>query len=1122
MNIKGVHMKKVINYKISTAVLLLAGLFATGGCTKSLFKQSVPTDSTSMVRPEAKALVDVNAEYLYVPSSLYSTRTTDSTFPMYMGEAKIVRLSFDENNLQVVEVDPESQFSGNPVNNKPVLSIPVSHVDYRCSLDAYGNCTNHEELDTSKPWSNRSYIQLQPDKLAAQEVNFLPVDISNLFYPCYQVVSSNFVNYKLEKDALNVDIEKIYKTDISNKKCEGNLKSLSDITFSVVYHYSMVKLNTLISSTYKPFAYSRKEESTFGFFDTDTLKLGVDNNNLQSGEKLFLNRWNPAKSAITYYLTSNFNKPENAKIKTATIAAIQNINNTLVKSGANFQIVLKDAPDDFNPGDLRNNAIIMVEEPVNYGILGYGPTAANPRTGEIVKGHVAMYAGVMKETIQRAYDDLLLEKKPGVQSALAKTQQIIDAATGSISVGNSTSGSMTLGTSIIKDFNTMATYAAGMGSAVAAPIRSLNTSSNSPLRSIKSSSLSARIADVQARAERLAVHKVSLREIQALEDNDLARQQIMSVHCYYDADAGAIESSIEGDIDQILKSVNYKAWADLSDDERTKVIDAIMPFLWIPTLTHEMGHNLGLRHNFAGSEDKDNFYTADELKGMGISRQFSYSSVMDYGYHSNKELQVMGKYDIAALRFGYAEKVEIVDATTKAVSLTTLDKFRADPTLTLKPYKFCTDEHVDVNPNWKRFDEGTSLVEIAGHWLKYYEDSYRYRSFRNGLQDFSLIDDLKAAGRIQGLLFNLRMMFERYDDIKNTFNLADNAPEWAQFDFLKDLKTATIAAANFYVSILQTPDTLCAAAQASDPTKIIAVVPLRQISTNAISCLDAANVQIPAQFKIVGQAGRAFQSKKDPSSTNNYMDQIDVRGQWINKLLAVKMLTMRQTGVEPYDTYTDNFLDMADVKDKVQKALSDILLDEVVAPVAIFTVSGQTITAPMQVKMYNTARSLNTHIILNPLSPAARAAFGLPNDNIEFQAQVAKYLKNYLPSQQQKDDPASLLNAITVRSSLSSLDNPSDFVITKIGLTPLAVNKQSSIALAMVNNAGTVEVLSRIDGDKLQAIANDVAGGKVAPADASADEKAAYAMSAGTLANFLGGVYDDKPFYSMTLRSLAQ
>lgn len=92
---------------------------------------------------------------------------------------------------------------------------------------------------------------------------------------------------------------------------------------------------------------------------------------------------------------------------------------------------------------------------------------------------------------------------------------------------------------------------------------------------------------------------------------------------------------------------------------------------------HELGHTLGLRHNFAGSYDslnyKDRYWelrndgnmqprawdpiTDAEIEGRIM--EFQYSTVMDYGNNfivTNAE--GLGKYDHAAIKLGYGDLVE--------------------------------------------------------------------------------------------------------------------------------------------------------------------------------------------------------------------------------------------------------------------------------------------------------------------------------------------------------------------------------------------------------------------------------------------------------------------------------
>ncbi len=60
-------------------------------------------------------------------------------------------------------------------------------------------------------------------------------------------------------------------------------------------------------------------------------------------------------------------------------------------------------------------------------------------------------------------------------------------------------------------------------------------------------------------------------------------------------------------------SGELKAWEELSVTEKQFLLDLIMAEKFASTLIHELGHSLGLRHNFRGSEDVKNFYTKEEL-----------------------------------------------------------------------------------------------------------------------------------------------------------------------------------------------------------------------------------------------------------------------------------------------------------------------------------------------------------------------------------------------------------------------------------------------------------------------------------------------------------------------------
>ena len=155
---------------------------------------------------------------------------------------------------------------------------------------------------------------------------------------------------------------------------------------------------------------------------------------------------------------------------------------------------------------------------------------------------------------------------------------------------------------------------------------------------------------------------------------------------------------------------------------------------------HEMGHTMGLRHNFAASTDALNYddqfwqtYTdqtmTDGQKDIADA-EYEYASVMDYGSRFNTDIQGLGKYDMAAIRFGYGQLVDLIpqanenawnglpndiivddysrlpallgasatDATTMETSATTVAAYKDEINSLLtslsplpeRPYKFCS------------------------------------------------------------------------------------------------------------------------------------------------------------------------------------------------------------------------------------------------------------------------------------------------------------------------------------------------------------------------------------------------------------------------------------------------
>lgn len=171
------------------------------------------------------------------------------------------------------------------------------------------------------------------------------------------------------------------------------------------------------------------------------------------------------------------------------------------------------------------------------------------------------------------------------------------------------------------------------------------------------------------------------------------------------------ESFMDGSIIQFIKEKQAALRKEMpnwnSDDKsRKEYEDALMYAIYDPlekmqykgVAEHEMGHTLGLRHNFAGSTDQknyvDNYYKSenypammDGIKNLLLEEQekadynpatfgikayrfkkafetdvnyYTYTSVMDYQREVYIHAVGLGKYDLAALKFVYGRSFEQV------------------------------------------------------------------------------------------------------------------------------------------------------------------------------------------------------------------------------------------------------------------------------------------------------------------------------------------------------------------------------------------------------------------------------------------------------------------------------
>lgn len=817
---------------------------------------------------------------LWTPSVAEVPKNVAASRPYSMGTAKLVVTRITETEFQILQIEEDERFNDNINNFSPVAHFDIEHIDYRCKKDSLDKCTNVEEEDTEKFWTDRRYIKIT--KATIDEVNSLPIQLNNALSSssCFSAGDGSAVEVgeKLIDVAADEAINFSMKIPFSAKASCSRLRELNDLrymNFFVDYDYSLVKISKVADPNYVPLTYPKSDERYFGLFKTTKREISPDNRDDVFGTKSFVgNRWSPNRKEVVFYLNETFFKPEMRAVLKSTQNAIITVNDSLKRAGAGFEIVLKKGKGK-RVGDLRNNFLVLVDDPQASGVIGYGPSIANPMTGEIIHARTVMFYGTIVKFLTRAYD----ERVDVLNKQQADAQAAADAAAAT-NAANSGSTGASDATSRVLDQN-----------------RIFNVDL-SPLNNIATVGLNKNVLNMKGRQIENTISQInSMRDDEFAKEHDARhvhadhadiketmegiKENILdlSSHNYYHASMfnfdGAVDASLE-----CVKSRDtangkvYLKWNDLNGDKtaQKEVLDCLMPSVWVPTLVHEFGHNLGLRHNFFGSRDKENYFTAGERAARNVPHEakVTYSSIMDYAYSTINELSIFGKYDEAVLSYAYAGKVELQSEDTfvkidgniteyperqaakvltsmgvEAGELknieTTLERLSASSNRNMqaaaaqakvamekanvikgeiKRYEYCSDENVGTDETCNRFDEGTNAKEIAEHYVRAYKKSYERGNFRGLRTDFSgrYGDWSYFIGKINSL-FSIRVFFDRFDQANFRGDYEDEVMTKPEEELTEDektqkarlvsLKEASDVAFNALMEIVETPAYHC-------------------------------------------------------------------------------------------------------------------------------------------------------------------------------------------------------------------------------------------------------------------------------------------------------------------------
>lgn len=974
---------------------------------------------------------DTGELWLYVPSTADAPRYAVNMDPFFQGDEKVVRLQFVEEGLRVVEVDRDTTAPGQPPrwnDVAPVLTIPGDYRDYRCAEDSYGECTRKEEENTDKnvTWDKKQFFHPVFKDLKGHEINTIDLWYNN--DSIRETAAPRVVRWEMdaEKGVINVELERTFTVNRSNLDDHYN-QSLSDLSFTTSFYYSLVKLDKIASAGYKPVRYAPDDESEFGFFTSDFDKLDQQGSATDGSKRAYLNRFNPDKATIDYYLSDTFFKPENKLFLDVTMDAVHHINQSLAGTGVPpLKIVNPTAPAGRQVGDLRVSMINLIDRPLANGLLGYGPSVANPLTGEIVKAHVNQYSGVIKTSVPRVWNDLARRfnrqefKADGIMAGvdLAKLSDQANAMSAGFDLSEQQVAQ------VEKSF------------------------AQQPMRKEKAT---LGITPVNQDSDLQTLAKANAERLKRWSENNAFGEEAIWVSATSKGLVSGIDYQ-DASLYEDEAKTRLKKWKALDEEQRTRISDAIAAHMYRSTLVHELGHNLGLRHNFAGSRDKKNFYSPQEAKSLGLQHVPAYSSIMDYAASEFDELPIFGPYDRAALRFAYARQLEVpygdapkdangkpagsrptvllplheldlaylnnsasvrygqlnavkslLDKGESLSSWQSLDSSFQDQlkkgSLARKPYDFCTDGNVSLNSNCKRFDEGTNLSEIMDFRRQNYIDSYERRNTRLDKQEFW---DSSILGYTVGRLNEFSEArdfiedFERIDTIfRNAYGSGDEQPG----EFLSSIVTnprycnpsaaapsdawfcaygrAAMDSADFMLDVIARPDKVCEVKESSGSisqiplTKLYGEVKFDMPAGQSFpgSCFEPGFSEALAKhdkgYQVLSETrdGVPLDSVSPNDPNHPYSNERDVLGAWPDKLIAMKYLVSRDTR-----RWTENgdalaLVDLPGVEERLKKQVRAMVLGEAQPEQPVFVNKDGNQVSPFSPYRWDSKRTLEG---LNP------------------------------------------------------------------------------------------------------------------------------------------------------------
>lgn len=695
----------------------------------------------------------------------------DYAFPGRQSDTKYVRFQFKEDKLQVLDGwklqadDPADVDDDLATSTERVMfEFDGRHVDVKLQESLDGERTNLLEENTEAPWQERQTFRVDFETTNLDPIASIVWFFGDLVEDCATRVSTNLVPDSFEWDEgaqhLSFVLEATYELDIlsSLDTCYDLVSVASGVgTATIQYRMSFYRPDP---SDFPVEEIAEKDEVNKKYGAFQELNLFRDEATGLLSAKTLLRRWNPNRSEpVIFYFHEGF--PE--RFKPLFEGIRDETNAVLEQAGASLRFDFRDHDYDGqtrNLGDVRHSFVVWHQDiDTTRGLLGYGPSTTDPRTGEILSANLNLY-NVGMDYYRFLIEDYL-EESGGATAPDGADWEDVACEPGATAAPPDASGRLksTLWDEIrrvmalpqasadsLETDTFLPTPARGRDAFLAEYHRTLGEY---------------RYADPDANQyvyqpsayplERFARGRLVEREF---------KQQMTRILMNQDPFDGLSQQGRAGVQAQIEFNERFRTWKKnhdrfVMDREHLLGLENIYVFeghdaigavaraarrctdqgVWESNeayserivesvvrhvAIHEFGHNLSLRHNFYGSVDA--LHTAP---GEVSASVMDYVSPMDEAGGSG----AWGGYDQAALTWIYG----------------TPDK-RAE--VMAEDFLYCTDEHRFRSPLCAANDLGVTPSQIALNAIERYDWMYsirNQRAFRTFWDTSSYLDSVYAA-----------------------------------------------------------------------------------------------------------------------------------------------------------------------------------------------------------------------------------------------------------------------------------------------------------------------------------------------------------------------------------------